>query len=96
MADSKRVALVFGASGISEWAVAKDLLSYPTETTFSRVISLTHRPRTVTRSGLPEDTRLELYSGIDLRSDLENMKNQMQARIPNLNQVTHMYYCGTL
>lgn len=94
MSERKRVALVFGASGISGWAVAKNLLSYPTATTFNRVIGLTHRPRTIEESGLPQDSRLELYSGVDLRSDLENVANQMQARIPRLDEVTHMYYCG--
>ncbi|KAL4864895.1 hypothetical protein BDV12DRAFT_188622 [Aspergillus spectabilis] len=43
MAESeKNVALVFGASGISGWAVTKNLLSYPFSTTFSRIIALTH------------------------------------------------------
>ncbi|KAL3461854.1 hypothetical protein BJX64DRAFT_277636 [Aspergillus heterothallicus] len=86
------VALVFGASGISGWAVTKNLLSYPTSTTFSRVIALTHRPRTVAETGLPQDPRLELYSGIDLRSNLQDVKQQMQSKIPNLDEVTHVYY----
>lgn len=94
MTEQKRVALVFGASGISGWAVAKNLLSYPSATTFSRVICLTHQPRTLSETGLPRDSRLEIYSGVDLRSDLETVKNQMQARIFNLAEVTHMYYCG--
>ncbi|KAJ6083450.1 hypothetical protein N7467_007585 [Penicillium canescens] len=92
MSDGKKVALVFGASGISGWAVAKNLLSYPTATTFDRVIGLTYRPRTIAESGLPQDPRLELYSAVDLRTDLDNVKKQMQERIPGLDQVTHMYY----
>lgn len=94
MTDGKKVALVFGASGISGWALAKNLLSYPSATTFDRVIGLMHRPRTLAESGLPQDPRLELYSGVDLRTDLENVKMQMQERIPDLDQVTHMYYLG--
>lgn len=94
MADTTKVALVFGASGISGWALAKNLLSYPTPTTFDRVIGLTHRPRTIVESGLPQDLRLELYSGVDLRTDLDTVKRQMQERVPDLNQVTHVYYCG--
>ncbi|KAL4780060.1 hypothetical protein BJX76DRAFT_339163 [Aspergillus varians] len=93
MAESQNnVALVFGASGISGWAVTKNLLSYPSSTTFSRIIALTHRPRTVEDSGLPSDPRLELYSGIDLRGTLQDVKHQMQSRIPDLEQVTHVYY----
>ncbi|KAL4806072.1 hypothetical protein BDV18DRAFT_160140 [Aspergillus unguis] len=92
MAEPHNVALVFGASGISGWAVTKNLLSYPSKTTFSRVIGLTHRPRTVADSGLPQDPRLELYSGIDLRVSLEEVKQQMQGVIPDLDEVTHVYY----
>lgn len=89
------VALVFGASGISGWAVAKNALSYPTPTTFSRVISLTNRPKTVEESGLPKDPRLELYSGVNLRTDLGNVIGLLQG-IPNLDEVTHVYYLGKL
>ncbi|KAL4955731.1 hypothetical protein BDW69DRAFT_204226 [Aspergillus filifer] len=85
-------ALVFGASGISGWAVTKNLLSYPSPTTFSRIIALTHRPRTVEDSGLSSDPRLELYSGIDLRASLDNVKQQMESKIPGLEEVTHVYY----
>ncbi|KAI9373898.1 hypothetical protein BJX61DRAFT_551884 [Aspergillus egyptiacus] len=93
MAESQNnVALVFGASGISGWAVTKNLLSYPSSATFSRVIALTHRPRTVAESGLPVDPRLELYSGVDLRGSLQDVRKQMQGKIPNLDQVTHVYY----
>ncbi|PLB36008.1 SDR family oxidoreductase [Aspergillus candidus] len=91
MAESKNVALVFGASGISGWAVAKNVLSYPTSTTFSRVIGLTHRPRTVEESGLPQDPRLELHSGINLRSSLDDVLGQLR-KIPNVDEVTHVYY----
>ncbi|KAL2785629.1 hypothetical protein BJX66DRAFT_314465 [Aspergillus keveii] len=90
--SQNNVALVFGASGISGWAVTKNLLSYPTSTTFSRVIALTHRPRTVEQTGLPQDPRLELHSGIDLRSNLQDVKEQMKGKIPRLNEVTHVYY----
>ncbi|KAL4965198.1 SDR family oxidoreductase [Aspergillus stella-maris] len=93
MAKSQNnVALVFGASGISGWAVTKNLLSYPSSTTFSRIIALTHRPRTVEDSGLPSDPRLELYSGIDLRASLDDVKQQMQSKIPGLEEVTQVYY----
>ncbi|KAL4792442.1 hypothetical protein BDV19DRAFT_380816 [Aspergillus venezuelensis] len=63
-------------------AVTKNLLSYPSSTTFSRIIALTHRLRTVEDSGLPSDPRLELYSGIDLRA----------TRFLGLEEVTQVYY----
>lgn len=94
MTDRKNVALVFGASGISGWAVTRNLLCYPSPTTFSRVVGLTHKPRSVADSGLPQDSRLELYSGVDLRGTVDQVRAQMQSTIPKLEDVTHMYYCG--
>ncbi|KAJ5603902.1 hypothetical protein N7537_006858 [Penicillium hordei] len=76
MTELKNVALVFGTSGISGWAVAKCALFYPTPTTFDRVIGLTNRPLPLERSGLPHDPRLELY----------------YEKVPNLEDVTHVYY----
>jgi len=93
--ESKNVALVFGASGISGWAVTKNLLSYPTATIFSRVIGLTNRPFDLESSQLPtDDSRLEIYSGINLRGELSEVIAQMKKKIPNVDQVTHMYYCA--
>ncbi|KAL5336870.1 hypothetical protein BJX70DRAFT_371360 [Aspergillus crustosus] len=88
----KNVALVFGASGISGWAVTKNLLSYPSPTTFSRVIALTHRPRTLEETRLPVDPRLELYSGVNLRDSLEDVKDQLQGKIAKVEEITHVYY----
>ncbi|RDH35148.1 hypothetical protein BDQ94DRAFT_168820 [Aspergillus welwitschiae] len=87
-----KVALVFGASGISGWAVTRSLLEYPTRSTFSRVIGLTHRPQTRGQLGLPDDPRLEVYSGINLRGSLDKVMTQMRETIPQLDQVTHVYY----
>ncbi|KAK1147818.1 hypothetical protein N8T08_000331 [Aspergillus melleus] len=92
MSDSKNVALVFGASGISGWAVAKNVLSYPTSSTFSRVIGLTNRPKTIEESGLPQDPRLELHSGVNLQADMQSVMTQLQEKVPNLDEVTHVYY----
>ncbi|KAL4934214.1 uncharacterized protein BDV17DRAFT_278540 [Aspergillus undulatus] len=83
MPESKKVALVFGASGISGWAVTTCALSYPTPTTFDRVIGLTNRPLPLERSGLPPDPRLELHSGVMF---------PLQEKVRNLEDVTHVYY----
>ncbi|KAJ5279022.1 hypothetical protein N7478_004394 [Penicillium angulare] len=92
MTESKNVALVFGASGISGWAVTKCSLSYPTPTTFDRVIGLTNRPLSLEKSGLPQDPRLELHSGINLRGSLDEVLSQLEDEISNLEEVTHVYY----
>lgn len=94
MVESKNVALIFGASGISGWAVTKCALSYPTPTTFDRVIGLTNRPLPLEKSGLPNDTRLELYHGVNLRENLDEVLSQLKEKVPNLEDVTHVYYLG--
>lgn len=89
------VALVFGASGISGWAMCNNLLSYPTRTTFSRVIGLSNRPIDRATSLFPEDEpRLEFYSGINLRGDLATVKAQLKEQVPDVQKVTHVYYLG--
>lgn len=91
----KNVALVFGASGISGWAVTKNLLTYPTSTTFSRIIALTHRPMELEHSQLPtDDKRLEFYHGVNLRETREVVIEQMKTIVPNVEEVTHVYYLG--
>ncbi|KAL2784210.1 hypothetical protein BJX66DRAFT_317025 [Aspergillus keveii] len=92
MAEPNNVALVFGASGISGWAVTKCALSYPTPTTFARVIGLTNRPLPLEKSGLPQNSRLELYSGVNLRASLDEVLAKLQETVPNLEDVTHVYY----
>ena len=59
-------ALVFGASGITGWAITNSALSYPTRTTFSYVIGLTSRPLTQETARFASDPRLELNAGLDL------------------------------
>lgn len=94
--SSKKVALVFGASGISGWAITNNLFNYPTPTTFSRIIGLTNRPLDSKASALPtDDARLELYSGVNLRDDLETVKAKLSETVPRLDEVTHVYYAGT-
>jgi nucleoside-diphosphate-sugar epimerase len=93
--SGNNVALVFGASGISGWAVCNNLLSYPTRTTFSRVVGLSNRPVDRATSLFPDDEpRLEFYSGVNLRGDLATVKKQLEASVPDVQNVTHVYYLG--
>lgn len=94
MALNRNVALVFEASGISGWVLVKNLLTYPSASTFSRVIPLTNRPSTLEALGLPQDARIELHGGIDLRTSPEQVVGQLRARIAGLEEVTHVYYNG--
>jgi len=93
--DKDIQALVFGASGITGWAIANSALSYPTAKTFSRVIGLTSRPLSLKDSGLPLDPRLQLYSGLDLSQDAKTITEYLK-KIENIDQITHVYFAGML
>ncbi|KAK5109709.1 hypothetical protein LTR85_002287 [Meristemomyces frigidus] len=91
--SSELRALVFGASGITGWAIVKEALSYPTSTTFSRVIGLTSRPLTVEDARLPQDARLQLYAGLDLSKDVKSTISYLHG-IPGIEHVTHVYFAA--
>ena len=91
--NSSYRALVFGASGITGWAVAKEALKYPTPTTFDQVIGLTNRPLTKLEALLPEDERLQLYSGIDLSAGASQVEASLK-KIHGIEGVTHVYFSG--
>jgi hypothetical protein len=86
-------ALIFGASGITGWAFAREALSYPTTTTFYQVIGLTHRPLTKAQAFLPEDERLRLYSGIDLTAGASKVEERLK-NIDGIEEVTHVFFSG--
>lgn len=90
-----KTALIFGASGITGHPIARLCLSYPTSTTFSRVIGLNARPLTIAEAGLPADTRLELYSGLDLSKDEESTRKFLEG-IEGIGKVTNVYFAGEL
>jgi nucleoside-diphosphate-sugar epimerase len=92
--QSQAQALVFGASGITGWAIVKAALEYPTSTTFQRVIGLTNRPLSTKEACLPEDTRLELYSGIDLSRGVDQLVDDLRSQIEGISAVTHVYFTG--
>jgi hypothetical protein len=71
-------ALVFGASGITGWAIVQEALKYPTLDTFATVIGLTNRPLTKSEALLPDDERLELYRGVDLSSGVPAIKAKLE------------------
>lgn len=70
----------------------KQLLTYPTPTTFSRVIGLTNRPLAKEIAQLPDDARIELYSDLDL---LDRSKTLLQLQhIPGIEYTTHVYFAA--
>jgi nucleoside-diphosphate-sugar epimerase len=85
-------ALVFGASGVTGWAIMNNAVNYPTPATFERVIGLTNRPLSISDAYLPRDSRLELYSGADL-SNKASVMSKLQ-EIPDIGKVTHVYFAA--
>ncbi|CZR63447.1 uncharacterized protein PAC_13344 [Phialocephala subalpina] len=84
-------ALVFGASGITGWAITNSALSYPTPTAFSRVVGFTSRPLSLKDLDFPSDPRLQLYSGLDLSQDADTITKYLK-KIENIDQITHHTY----
>lgn len=92
-AIANRTALVFGASGITGWAIVREALTYPTATTFSRVIGLTKRPLDREKSFLPDDSRLTLAHGVDLTASVDDVVAKL-AEIDGIKNVTDVYFAA--
>ncbi|KAI0028559.1 hypothetical protein K488DRAFT_89633 [Vararia minispora EC-137] len=88
---TQRVALVFGASGVSGWAMTRELLLYPSQKTFTRIIALSNRPLSHDVF-LLDDPRLELVSGIDLTQPVDVVVRLLREKNRNIEQVTHVYW----
>jgi hypothetical protein len=91
---AQKHALVFGASGISGNALCNELLEYPNKNTFSKVTGLTNRPLSIKDAQLPEDPRLRLISGIDLIRDVETVKRELETKVDDIHEVTHLFFMG--
>jgi nucleoside-diphosphate-sugar epimerase len=90
--DQNRRTLVFGASGITGWAIMNNAVSYPSPNTFERIIGLTNRPLSIADSCLPQDPRIELHSGIDL-SKKDTLIQRLQ-QVREIERITHVYFAA--
>lgn len=70
----------------------RECLRYPSKQTFSRVIGLSNRPLSREAAHVPDDPRLEIHSGLDLTDG--NQTNEKLGSIPNIGDVTHVYFVG--
>lgn len=91
---TKSHALVFGASGISGWAIVNAILDgYPSDTTFSKVTALTNRPLPPEVAQWPQSDKLQVVSGLDLLAgDQGALESTMKERITDVDNVTHVYF----
>ncbi|KAI0534958.1 hypothetical protein GGR58DRAFT_519771 [Xylaria digitata] len=88
--NTGNVALIFGASGISGWALMRECLSYPLQDTFARVIALTKRPLSKRAACVPDDPRLEIQNGLDLTNE-DQVEPKLKS-IEGISDVTHIYF----
>jgi hypothetical protein len=102
---SPRQALIFGASGISGWAIVREALQHKdptdrnsqTKPTFDRVIALSRSPLDESEFLLAKDVtnkRLVLHSGIDLGQAED--AHSLFKNIEGIEKTTHVYYAGEL
>jgi len=89
-------ALVFGASGISGWALVNEIVhDYPAKGVFNKVTALTNRPLSLAVSQWPDDARLNIVSGIDLLNGGQQvLEAEIKSKVPHIEEVTHVYYLG--
>ncbi|UKZ68190.1 uncharacterized protein TrAtP1_009225 [Trichoderma atroviride] len=90
---ANRTALVFGASGITGWAILREALKYPTPSTFHKIIGLTNRPLDRSKSFLPEDHRLVIVPGVDLTAAVDDVAAKL-AGIDGIKDVTDVYFAA--
>jgi hypothetical protein len=92
---SGKVALIFGASGVSGWSFVNEILNdYPKKGIWTGVHALTNRPLDLEKTLWPKDDRLVVTSGLNL---LEGSQDDLESKlgaIKGLDKVTHVIYLG--
>ncbi|KAG9185196.1 hypothetical protein G6011_07740 [Alternaria panax] len=87
-------ALIYGASGISGWAIVNAILNgYPSKDAFSRVTAMVNRPLTREMALWPDDPRLQIVSGVDLvKGTQEDLEKQIKEKVKDVETVTQVYF----
>lgn len=88
----ERVALVFGASGITGWAILREA-SHPTNTSFRRIVGLSNRPIDPSQLLLLDSTRITLASGVDLNAGVDQVTAGLSG-IDGIEHVTDVFFAG--
>lgn len=87
-------ALVYGASGVTGWAIVNQILNgYPNTNTFTRVTALTNRPLSPQAAQWPKSEKLRVVSGLDLlKGSQGELEEGMKQKISDIEDVTHVYF----
>ncbi|PKX88888.1 uncharacterized protein P174DRAFT_516131 [Aspergillus novofumigatus IBT 16806] len=94
MTGKGKHAPIFEASGISGWSLMKQCLSYPSPSTFYRVTGLCNRHIEKKTLMLPNDTRLNIVSGIDLTGSVEIVMEQLKTKVEDIMLVDIVFFCA--
>lgn len=70
----------------------REALTYPSKTTFSRVIGLTNRPLSKEDANIGDDSRLEIVNGLNLSDEVQTLERLKS--IDGIDTVTHCYFAG--
>ncbi|KAJ6023949.1 hypothetical protein N7540_004746 [Penicillium herquei] len=91
-------ALVFGASGITGWAIVNAILNdYPSPESFSHVNALTNRPLLPDVAQWPPSEKLDVVSGVDLLQGTQvDLETNLKVRVPEIEKTTHVYFFAYL
>ncbi|KAH6976936.1 hypothetical protein BKA56DRAFT_632876 [Ilyonectria sp. MPI-CAGE-AT-0026] len=92
---SSNHALVFGASGITGWAITNLILNgYPTPDTFESVTALTNRPLAAVAAQWPSSPKLQIVSGIDILTPKgqSGLEEELKSKVTHMSKVTHVYF----
>lgn len=94
MSSTGNHALIFGASGITGWAIVNAILEgYPSLDAFSKVTALVNRPLSKEVAQWPEDPRLQIISGIDLlKGTQEELDKVIKGKAPEVDTTTHVHF----
>jgi hypothetical protein len=88
-------ALIYGASGISGWAITNALLGNDKHASqFSKITALTNRPLTREQALWPQNDKLQIVSGLDLLTEKgqNGLEQEMRERIKDVESVSHVYF----
>lgn len=88
-------ALIFGASGISGWAILNEITSYPSPKTFAKITGLSNRPLTLEQAYLPQDPRLQLVNGVDLTKSVSQVVQMLKDKVEDVHTISHVFFTGT-
>jgi hypothetical protein len=89
-------ALIFGASGISGWAVLDQATKYPSDKAFARITGTTNRPFSVEKAQIAADNRILIASGVDLTRSVPEVVATLKEKIPDVDTVSHVFFTGIL